>query len=84
MRSRELFGVGVRILAVWFWSQAAYWGYFAFIKSLGNGLGNPNISAREDVAYMVLYAILGTALMSGARALVWLAYGDAPRSDTPP
>jgi hypothetical protein len=84
MRPREMFGVGVRILAVWFWTQTAYWGYFAFIKSLGNGLGNPSISAREDMAYMILNALLGIALMTGARALVWLAYGDTPKSDIPP
>jgi hypothetical protein len=81
MRPRDLFGVGVRILAVWFWTQTAYWGYFDFIKSLGNGLGNPNISAREDAAYMILNGILGIVLMAGARVLVWIAYGDAPKSD---
>ncbi len=81
MRPRELFGVGVRILAVWFWTQAAYWGYFTLIKSLGNGLGNPAISAREDGAYAILNVLLGIALMTGARALVWLAYGDVRKSD---
>ena len=47
MRPRELFGVGVRILAVWFWTQAAYWGYWSVMKSAFEGMGNPAVSARE-------------------------------------
>ena len=84
MRPRELFGVGVRVLAVWFWTQSAYWGYFAFIKSLDMGLGNPKISAREDVVYVIFNGLLGIVLMAGARPLAWLAYGDAPKPDAPP
>jgi hypothetical protein len=80
MRPRELFGVGVRLLAVWFLTQAIYWGYWEAVKGLDDGLGNPAISAREDGAYMIVYGLLGIALMTGARALVWLAYGDAPKS----
>ena len=65
MRPRELFGVGVRILAVWFWTQAAYWGYWAAVKSAGTGMGNPEIPPREDMGYMFFYAVLGFALMGG-------------------
>ena len=79
MRPREIFGVGVRLLAVWFWTEAAFWGYWAAVKSLGTDLGNPAISAREDIGYVILYGILGIALMSGARLIVWIAYGDAPK-----
>jgi hypothetical protein len=81
MRPRELFGVGVRILAVWFWTQAAYWGYWAAVKSAGTGLGNPNVSARDDASYMIFYALLGIALMAGVRPLVWLAYGGVSKRD---
>jgi hypothetical protein len=81
MRPRELFGVGVRILAVWFWTQACYWGYWSAVKSLQIGLGNPKVSAREDGAEMIFAAGLGIVLMLAARILVWLAYGDAPKSD---
>jgi len=83
MRPRELFGVGVRILAVWFWTQAAYWGYWVVMKSLDIGVGNPKVSAREDLGEMLFYVVLGVALMAGARFLVWLAYGDAPKQDAP-
>ena len=75
---RDLFGVAVRILAVWFWTEAAYWGFWAAAKSANADIGNPAIKPREDVAYMMLYLLLGIALMVGCRALVWLAYGDAP------
>jgi len=81
MRPRDLFGVGVRILAIWFWTQALYWGYFALVKTWGIGLGNPKISPREDAAYAIFYALLGVMLMAGARALVWVGYGDAPKQD---
>jgi hypothetical protein len=84
MRPRELFGVGVRVLAVWYWTQSAYWAYFAFIKWLDIGLGNPKIASREDVAYAILNGLTGVVLMAGARALAWLAYGDAPKADAAP
>jgi hypothetical protein len=82
MRPRELFGVSVRVLAIWFWTQALYWGYFGLLKASEIGVGNPKISPREDIAYAIFYVFLGIALMAGARALVWLAYGDAPKQDT--
>ena len=84
MRPRELFGVGVRILAIWFWTQAAYWGYWGAVKAADTGMGNRSISTREDIAYMIFNALVGIALMVGARAFVWLAYGDAPDHATEP
>ena len=81
MRPRDLFGVSVRVLAVWFWTQGAYFGYYALVKGMGAGIGNASVSPREDTAYMIFYVILGIVLMLGARALVWLAYGDAPKFD---
>ena len=84
MRPRDLFGVGVRILAVWFWAEAACWGYWAAVKTASPDLGNRAITPREDIGYMMLYFLLGVALMVGARALTWLAYGDAPARDTSP
>jgi hypothetical protein len=81
MRPRELFGVGVRILAVWFWTQAAYLGYLAAVKSSGTGFGHPTVPPRSDLALMIFNALVGIALMAGARAFVWLAYGDAPEAE---
>ena len=76
MKPREVFGIGVRLLGVWFWSQAVYWAFWAYMKYAETGLGNPTITAREDLAYACLYLLLGTALFIGAGWLVWLAYGE--------
>jgi hypothetical protein len=79
MLARGFFGAGVRLLAVWFWTQAAYMAYWAALKSLGTGLGNPSVPVREDIAYASLYLLIGLFLFVGAGALTWLAYGDAPK-----
>ena len=79
MRPRELFGVGVRILAVWFWTQAAFWGYWGAVKSFAPVYGNPTIPQQQYLGYAIFYALLGVILMLGARVLAWVAYGDAPR-----
>jgi hypothetical protein len=88
MSARELFGVGLRLIGVWFWTQAAYWAFWAYLKNAQTGLGNPSIPAREDLAYACLYLLLGTALFVGCSWFVWLGYG-APRTvakptETPP
>lgn len=77
--ARGFFDAGVRLLAVWFCTQAAYWAYWAAVKSAGTALGNPQVPVREDIASASLYLLLGLFLFVGARALTWLAYGDAPR-----
>jgi hypothetical protein len=79
MKPREIFGAGVRLLAVWFWTLAVYWGFWSAAKSIGHFAGNSSISPREDICLAIFYALLGVFLMSGARALVWLAYGDASK-----
>jgi|HubBroStandDraft_6_1064221.scaffolds.fasta_scaffold470294_1 hypothetical protein len=79
MSARGFFNAGVRLLAVWFWTQAAYWAYWATLKAFGTGLGNPAVPSREDVAVASLNLFLGLFLFVGARALTWLAFGDAPK-----
>jgi hypothetical protein len=79
MQPRELFGVGVRILAVWCWMQAAYDGFWALLRSIGSHGTNPSLSQRDDLSFAIYYALLGIFLIAGARALVWVAYGDAPK-----
>jgi hypothetical protein len=82
MKARELFGVGVRLMSVWFLSQAFHWSVWAYLKNAQTGLGNPAISAREDITYACLYLILGTALFVGCNALVVLAYGAPSTAET--
>ncbi len=88
MKARELFGVGGRQIGGCCWSQAAYWAFWAFMKNAQTGLGNPAISAREDLGYACLYLLLGTALFVGCNWFVWLAYGAPAKTtgtdETPP
>ena len=74
--------ISIIAVAIWFWTQAFYWAYWAVVKAAGTGMGNPSVSVREDIGYLILYTILGVVLMVGARGLVWLAYGDVPARDT--
>jgi hypothetical protein len=71
----------LRLLAVWYWAQAAYTGFWGVLKSFGNGVGNPHLSTHEDFSFMIFYVLLGVFLMSGARTLVWLAYGDDKKAE---
>lgn len=80
MRPRDLFGVGVRLLAVWIWTSAAYYGFLAFMKSVGTAPTN-NYPIHGDISLMVFNVVLGAFLMKGARSLIWLAYGDRPKND---
>jgi hypothetical protein len=83
MKARELFAVGVRLIGVWFWSQSVYWAFWAYMKNAQTGLGNPVISANEDLAYACLYLLLGTALFVGCNGLVLLAYGGPRKTVNP-
>jgi hypothetical protein len=78
MRPRELFGVGVRLLAVWFWTIAVYYGFLALLKSVGTAPTN-SYPVPEDISMMVFNVLVGAFLMRGAPALIWLAYGDGSR-----
>ncbi|HEX3665012.1 MAG TPA: hypothetical protein VHU23_07255 [Rhizomicrobium sp.] len=82
MRPRELFGVGVRLLAVWFWTLAAYNGFWCMLKSLGNGAANSQLTIRQEISFMIFYVLVGVFLMSGARGLIWLAYSDDLKDST--
>jgi hypothetical protein len=88
MRPRELFGVGVRLLAVWFWTLAGYSGFWCFLKSVGNGPASAQLTQRQDISFMIYYVLVGVFLMAGARGLTWLAYGDmqknSPDASAPP
>lgn len=74
MRARELFGVAVRVIGFWFLTQAAYWFYWAIMKS-HTSMGNPNISAPEDVGYGGYYFLAGIFILFAADPIVWLFYG---------
>ena len=74
MRPRDLFGVAVRVIGMWLLTQAAYWAYFAVLKS-SPGLGNPNIPQAEDVAMAAYYCCAGLLLIVLADTIVRAVYG---------
>lgn len=81
IRARDLFGVGVRLLAVWFWTQAAYTGLWGILKTLDIASGSSGLTSHADFSFAIFYGLLGVFLMAGARALVWLGYGDMAREN---
>lgn len=74
MRARDLFGVGVRLMGVWFFTDALYWAFFAAVKS-GGGPGNPRLSVAQDTAEAVIYVLTGAFLLLMADWLVRALYG---------
>lgn len=79
MRARDLFGVVVRGIGVWMMTQAAYWAFFAVMKS-NPSFGNPRVPQQEDVAMAVFYVALGLVLLGLADPIVRLIYGPQIRT----
>ncbi len=82
MKARELFAVGIRLMGIWFWSQAILEAFWAYVKNAGVGLGNPAIPVREDLARCRVYLLLGTILFIGCNWLALLAYGGPEAART--
>jgi hypothetical protein len=82
MPPRALFGVAIRILAVWFFTQGAYWCFWAAVKQSVPSLGNPTISVETDLVSAAFYLAVGAVLMFLADPIAWRAYGvPAQRRD---
>ena len=82
MRARDLFGVAVRVIGIWTLTQAAYWGFYAALKSYP-GLGNPRIPQQEDVALAIFYTAFGILLIVLADSIVEVVYGPQVKSAAP-
>jgi len=79
MKPRDLFGLAVRVIGLWFLTQNLYWFLWAAFKSNDPSFGNRAISAHEDVAYGIIYLILGAILICCADPIVWAVYGLPPK-----
>jgi hypothetical protein len=79
MRPRDLFGVAVRVLGVWFLSQNLYWFLWAAIKSNDVSFGNQHVPPHENIAYGIIYFVLGVLLLLCADPIVWIVYGWPPK-----
>jgi hypothetical protein len=80
MKPRDLFGLAVRVLGLWFLTQNLYWFLWAAVKAHDSSFGNPNITPHEDVGYGIIYLILGALLMTCADPIVWAVYGLPPKA----
>src|SRR4249919_3290003 len=83
VKPRDLFGLAVRVLGLWFLTQNLYWFLWAAVKAHDSSFGNPNISPREDMGYGIIYLILGVLLMTCADPIVWAVYGLPPKLTRP-
>jgi len=75
MKPRELFGLAVRVLRLWFLTQNLYWFLWATFKTNDPNFGNRAVSPHEDMAYGIIYLILGVLLILCADPIVWVVYG---------
>jgi|tagenome__1003787_1003787.scaffolds.fasta_scaffold19780056_3 hypothetical protein len=81
MRPRDLFGVGIRLMGVYFFTQAIYWGFWAVSKAETHGvIGNPNVSVAENSAYALIYLVSSLLLLFLADHIVLVCYGPQIRT----
>ncbi len=73
MSPRDLFGVALRVLGIWFLSEAAYHGVYLILK-MQERYSN-NIPATADKLLISLYVLMALILLAGANGIVRLCYG---------
>ena len=92
MSARDLFGVGLRLLALWIGYTGLQYVLSWISLSMGDSLPHQD-SRREYLLSAVVYSLTGLALFVGAPTLEGIAYGqpldaaeDAPLEEelTPP
>lgn len=78
MRPRDWFGVAVRVLGLWFFTEAAERLYWVILKT-DFGLGNPEITVKQEGMHAAFYCLLALILLFLADPIVWLVYGLPPK-----
>ena len=73
MRPRDLFGVGLRVLGIWFLSDAGYRSVFLLMK-LQARYSN-DVPATADKLLIGFYLLLALVLLAGANSIIKLCYG---------
>ena len=77
MQSRDLFGVALRVLGIWFLSDAGYRGVYLILKLQGNY--SNDIATTTDKLLIGFYFLMALILLAGANGIVRLCYGpDKP------
>jgi hypothetical protein len=82
MRPRDLFGVAVRVIGVWWLTQGCYWGYWAYWKH-ATDLVNGGIPPAADFGACIGYLIAGMILLVFADHIVRIVYGPQIRTTLP-
>jgi len=73
MRPRDLFGVALRVLGVYFVSDAGYRGVYLLLK-LQVRYGN-DVPVTADKFLVAFYLLAALMLLAGADGIVRLCYG---------
>jgi hypothetical protein len=76
MRPRDLFGVALRVLGVWFLYNACYAGLYLGMKEAAMPL-NSAVSVTQDKLLVGFYGVLAFVLLVLADHIVKLCYGPA-------
>jgi hypothetical protein len=73
MQTRDLFGVALRVLGVWFLCQAGSYAVLTVLK-LAGGLMT-SVPTAEDKIFCGFYLLLAFVLLAGTEKIVNLFYG---------
>lgn len=79
MRPRDLFGVALRVLGVWFAYMAAYAALYVAMKESGMAI-NSQISATQDKLLVGFYLALAFILLVLPNHIVALCYGPEKKT----
>jgi hypothetical protein len=74
MRARDLFGVGLRLMGVWFLYNACYAGLYLGMKEAAMAL-NSQVSVTQDKLLVAFYLALAFVLLILTDRIVALCYG---------
>lgn len=83
MKPRELFGLAVRVLGLWFLTQSFYYFLLAALKANDPHVLTRGISPHEDMAYGIPFLVLSALLLLCADPIVWIVYGLPPKLTLP-
>ena len=72
---RALFGVAVRVLGIWFFTEAGYSAFWYVLRDRV-AMGNSNIPNSGHLAFACYYVLVGVALILLADPITWAIYGE--------
>jgi hypothetical protein len=79
MRPRDLFGVALRVLGVWFVTMAAYAALYVAMKVSAMAI-NSQVSATQDKLLVGFYLALAFILLVLPNHIVALCYGPEKKT----